>query len=160
MNPSAKSTPRRGRTVLAAAAVIAVTLAACSNEEAPRTAGQPADTTVTQQPADAAQATADTAREAGERIAEGAAELRQEAGEAIGHATGAVSDAAITAAINAELVRDNELSPMDVDVDTVGGRVALTGKVPSEAARERAESIAGKIDGVVAVDNRLTVSTS
>jgi hyperosmotically inducible periplasmic protein len=154
MNPSIPATHRRGRTILAAAAaVIAVTLAACGNEEASRTAGQPADSTVAQRATDAARAT-------GERISEGAAELRKEAGEAIGQATGAVSDAAITAAINAELVRDEELSPMDVEVDTVGGRVALTGKVPSEAARERAESIASRIDGVVAVENRLTVSTS
>lgn len=147
-----RTTPRRHtRATAAAAAIAALALVACGSEEASRTASQPADATVAPQPTEAV-------REAGERIADGAAELRQRAGEAVGQATGAVSDAAITAAINAALVRDAELSPMDVDVDTVGGRVALTGKVPSEAARERAEAIASRIDGVVAVDNRLTVA--
>jgi hypothetical protein len=151
-----ETTPRRHTLATAAAAAIAaLALVACGNEESPRTAAQPADTAVAQQPSPQP---AEAARAAGERIADGAAELRKEAGEAIDQATGAVGDAAITAAINAALVRDEELSPMDVDVDTVGGRVALTGKVPSEAARERAETIASRIDGVVAVDNRLTVS--
>jgi hyperosmotically inducible periplasmic protein len=69
----------------------------------------------------------------------------------------AINDAAITASVNARLARDNELSAMRIDVDTVDGKVALKGTAPNEGARERATQLAQAVDGVRTVDNQLTI---
>jgi osmotically-inducible protein OsmY len=66
-------------------------------------------------------------------------------------------DAAITAAINAQLAKDHELKAINIDVDTREGRVSLHGTAPNEAARLRAQTIAQKEKGVTAVDNQLVV---
>jgi hyperosmotically inducible periplasmic protein len=69
-----------------------------------------------------------------------------------------VKDAAITTAVNAKLAQDKTLSAMRIDVDTVDGKVSLRGAAPDPAARERATTLASAVDGVVSVDNQLTVS--
>lgn len=69
----------------------------------------------------------------------------------------AINDAAITASVNARLARDNELSALRIDVDTVDGKVALKGTAPNESARERAAKLAQAVDGVRTVDNQLTI---
>ena len=46
---------------------------------------------------------------------------------------------------------------LKIDVDTNGGVVTLNGVVENEAARQRAEKIAGAIKGVKEVRNHLTV---
>ena len=68
-----------------------------------------------------------------------------------------VKDAAITTAVNAKLAQDKSLSALRIDVDTVNGRVSLRGTAPDPAARERATTLASAVDGVVSVDNQLTV---
>lgn len=68
-----------------------------------------------------------------------------------------VKDAAITTAVNAKLAQDKSLSALRIDVDTVNGRVSLRGTAPDAAARERATTLASAVDGVVSVDNQLTV---
>lgn len=73
-------------------------------------------------------------------------------------AADAISDAAITVAVNAELAKDAQLSALRIDVDTVDGRVALAGTAPDEVSRDRATQLAQRVEGVKAVDNRLTVS--
>jgi hyperosmotically inducible periplasmic protein len=70
----------------------------------------------------------------------------------------AVSDAAITAQVNAQLAKDPKLSAMAIDVDTAGGQVALHGTAPDASAKERATSLAQGVKGVQAVDNQLTVA--
>jgi len=84
---------------------------------------------------------------------EGAVEMADRAGDA-------VADAAITTTINGELAKDERLSAMDIDVDTSNGRVALKGTAPDEASKERATQLASTVDGVVSVDNQLTVQRS
>lgn len=66
-------------------------------------------------------------------------------------------DVAVTAAIKTELARDPGLSALAINVDTTAGRVQLKGKAPNSAAVERATEIARRTDGVVSVDNQLTV---
>jgi hyperosmotically inducible periplasmic protein len=68
-----------------------------------------------------------------------------------------VKDVALTATIKTELARDPGLSAMSINVDTTAGRVLLKGKAPDTAAAERAAEIARRTDGVVSVDNQLTV---
>ena len=67
-----------------------------------------------------------------------------------------VSDAAITAAINARLALDDSLSALKINVDTRQGRVALRGTALDAVAIARAEQLAAAVGGVTAVDNRLT----
>lgn len=79
------------------------------------------------------------------------------AGEAMDKAGAAVSDAKITASVNAELAKDPTLSAMKIDVDTSNGRVALKGTAPDAMARERATTLASSVSGVVSVDNQLEI---
>ena len=69
----------------------------------------------------------------------------------------AIDDAAITAQISTGLARDPELSAIKIDVDTKDGAVILRGPAPSEAARERAASVARGVTGVVSVSNQLVL---
>lgn len=69
-----------------------------------------------------------------------------------------VGDAAITTSVNAQLAKDAELSALSIDVDTREGRVALKGKAPNMAARDRATQLALGVKGVIAVDNQLVVA--
>ena len=48
----------------------------------------------------------------------------------------------------------------NVDVEVDGNTATLTGSVGSQAAREKAVLIAGNIDGIEKVDDRLTVTAS
>ncbi|MBZ8140017.1 hypothetical protein CLD22_08920 [Rubrivivax gelatinosus] len=69
-----------------------------------------------------------------------------------------VTDAGIGAAVSAELGRDPDLATAPVEVDCVGGHVALRGVAPDAAARERAGEIAAGVDGVRAVENVLELA--
>jgi osmotically-inducible protein OsmY len=95
-------------------------------------------------------------------------ELRADAGRAIQEAKQAattateraaetVSDATITAAVNAALAADGKLSAMKIDVDTENGVVTLTGPAPDDEARSRATQLAANAKGVNRVENHLVV---
>lgn len=68
-----------------------------------------------------------------------------------------LGDAAITASIKADYLKDPDLSVLRINVDTDGGVVTLNGTADNAAARQRAERIAGAIKGVREVRNHLTV---
>ncbi len=91
-------------------------------------------------------------------------ELGADASAAATKAAGAISgtakDLAITAKVNAALAADDKLSAISVNVDTTDGRVALNGTAPDAPSRDRAKTLAAAVEGVVAVDNRLTVGKS
>ena len=102
---------------------------------------------------------------AGEKLDNTIAESKQESKEAgdyveqkTDQAVQSVDDAAITATIKGKLVADDELKAIDINVDTDGGVVTLTGAAPSAAAVERATTIAKAVDGVSNVNNKLTVN--
>lgn len=138
-------------TALIAAAAATALMAAC---------GQAEDPTVGQQIDRSTESVQSAANEAGASIQEGARDLQaagSQAGEAISEGA---NDMSITAKVQAALAADGALSVRDIEVDTEAGRVALMGTAPDEAARERATSLVTAIDGVVAVDNRLTVEKS
>lgn len=141
MTPNRKH--RHVHPLAAAVAALALTaLAACDNAPDSRSAGQKVD--------DAVATMESKAEDAGDRMARESAQIKREVGEAI-------DDARITALVNAELARDAELSALKIDVDTEQGRVVLQGQAPNPDARKRAERLAGAIEGVHSVDNRLTV---
>lgn len=68
-----------------------------------------------------------------------------------------IDDAKIVTVVNADFVKDRELSAMRINVDSKQGNVVLKGIAPNAAAKERAETIAKGVNGVVSVDNKLTV---
>lgn len=109
-----------------------------NQEPAERTAGEKYD--------DAAAETKDEAKDLGNTLERKA----DQAGQAI-------DDAAITTSVKSKYLADDTLKGLEISVDTVQGVVTLTGSVQNEAARELATKIAQGTDGVVNVNNSLTV---
>lgn len=68
-----------------------------------------------------------------------------------------VSDSWITTKIKSKLTADPQLNPFNIDVDTSGGVVTLSGKVKNDANRQEAEKLARDTRGVRRVVNELTI---
>ena len=99
-----------------------------------------------------------TLERAGESIERGAQQVKptlEKAGDKIKEA--ANSDAAITASIKADYLKDPDLSVFKIDVDTADGVVTLNGVADTPSARQRAEKLAAANKGVREVRNHLTV---
>lgn len=69
-----------------------------------------------------------------------------------------VGDATITAVIKSKLLANENISGMDISVDTENSRVTLSGEVESDEARQLAEEIAENTEDVVEVENNLKVA--
>jgi osmotically-inducible protein OsmY len=69
----------------------------------------------------------------------------------------AIDDASITATIKGKYLVDDTLKGLQIDVDTEQGVVKLSGKVQNDTAKELATQIAQSVEGVVSVDNQLTI---
>ena len=134
-------------TALAAASM----LAACDNADDPRTAGQQLDAAVAQ----VEQKTQDAAADV-KAASEAASQAMNEAADTV---SAKAKDARITAAVNAQIAKDDALSVLGINVDTQDGHVSLYGKAPSEAARDRATTLAQGVEGVASVDNRLVIAS-
>ena len=134
--------------LLVAAVAASVSLAAC-NRPGQETVGQKVDGSI----AEIKSATKD--------IGADASAAAQDAKAASAKAANAMSatakDIAITAKINAALAADDKLSALRIDVDTKDGRVTINGTAPDAASRDRAKTLATAVEGVVAVDNRLSL---
>jgi osmotically-inducible protein OsmY len=161
---------KRSAQVLAITA-LAFGLAACGKSDDNKTAGQKLDSAISQ--------TEKAAENAGSKIEEGTAKAGDAAADALakaGEATGAamekagnkmeegaakagaaLDDAGITAAVKTDLIKAPEISALQINVDTKGGAVTLTGTVPSEAVKTQAGEIAKAAKGVTSVNNNLTV---
>lgn len=138
----------RRQLTLAACAMAVLGLAACDRRDE-QTPGQKLDAALEDARRTGTQAKTEAqaaANEMGSKIESGA-----KAGER------AVSDAAITARINAALALDEQLKARNINVDTRDGSVVLMGTAPDEQARERATQLARGVEGVHAVENRLSV---
>lgn len=118
-------------------------LAACDNKTpTTETAGQKLDSVIASTEKKSEQLSADAKVNA--------AEAKKDTSEAL-------SDAAITTRVNAQLAADPTLSAIKIDVDTSNGRVRLTGTAPDVQARDRATTMASAVSGVVTVDNQLKI---
>lgn len=133
---------------LAAAAMATSLIVACGQRE-DQTVGQRLDGAVEQTQSATAEMRSDANTAAQDMRAAGS-----EAADKI--ATGA-ADVTITAKVNAALAGDSQLSALKIDVDTSNGHVELKGTAPDAASRDRATVLAAAVEGVVKVDNRLTV---
>jgi hyperosmotically inducible periplasmic protein len=69
-------------------------------------------------------------------------------------------DGSITAAIKAKLANDELVKARNIDVDTNGGHVILSGEVSSTAEADRALQLAQQVEGVRSVASRLTVKAA
>jgi hyperosmotically inducible periplasmic protein len=69
-------------------------------------------------------------------------------------------DSAITAAVKGKLAEPDENGAINVNVDTRGGMVTLTGVVETQDDKERAGRLAGNTEGVTRVINNITVNTN
>jgi len=77
------------------------------------------------------------------------------AATAVIEARRSVGDAAITASIKTDLLKDPDLSALKIEVDTHQGVVTLNGVAPHEAAADRAARIAVAVAGVKDVRNHV-----
>ncbi len=69
----------------------------------------------------------------------------------------AFDDAAITASVKTDILKDPDLSVLKIDVDTKDGVVTLNGMADTDAAKTRAQQMASGVKGVKEVRNFLTV---
>ena len=168
MIPTSQTTwPRLAGMIVAVAT--AASLAGCERPDDARTAGQKVDDTIAKVEQKAEEVKSDMreaardAKQAGADVAKGAADKVSEAKQATVNVAEAaadkVKDAVITSNVKSRLGSDPSLSGLVVTVDSQNGRVALRGSAPDSVASERAASVASSVDGVVAVDNQLAVTT-
>jgi hypothetical protein len=92
----------------------------------------------------------DRAREVGAEVGERTAAAANEARRAIG-------DGQITAKIKAKMALDDTVKALDVNVDTNGTTVTVTGQVGSAAQRERVLQLARETQGVKEVVDHLRI---
>ena len=150
--------------IAAVAALAAVALAACDRETTQQARRDAADAgkKVERALERTGDKIADATRKATAEVKETAAEARAGASNATAEAKASdtgrtLSDAAITASIKTDYLKDPDLSVLKIDVDTKDGVVTLNGMANTADGRKRAEQIAGAIKGVKEVRNHLTV---
>jgi len=147
---------------LLAAAIVAISLAACSKEaEPPRSAGEKLDEGIAKVESQGEQMKADVqrgAKDARQAASEAAQELKSASLEAREQLGSELSDAGLVTTIKAKLAADTLMTVSSINVDASEGLVTLRGSAADAKAVARAEQIASAIQGVKAVDNQLTVA--
>jgi len=133
------------RNAVLAALPLALALAACHPDNATTTTTSDSST-VGQKLDNAVATTKDDLSRAGDKI-----------NEKTDNAVVAMKDAAITASVKTDILKDPDLSVLKIDVDTKDGVVTLNGLTDNEAAKSRAERLASGVKGVKEVRNFLTV---
>lgn len=145
---------------LAASLLFMFTVTACGKAGDGKTAGQQLDSAIAKTGQAAAEAKAKTESSmasAGSAI-KGATNQAEASGASMAEKAGdRMDDALITSSISTGFAKDPDLSAIKIDVDTKAGVVTLSGTAPSEAARERAATIAKGVKGVSSVDNKLVI---
>ena len=92
------------------------------------------------------------------RAREAGAEIGERVAVGAGIAEQAVADASLTTKIKSKMALDDLVEALDIDIDSKGGVVTLTGRVGSDAERERALQLARETEGVTTVVDRLVVT--
>lgn len=133
------------RAALALLMALGALSVACGKRDTSASVGERVDATVAEAKAEGQELKAD-AREAGEAAKARLDETRT-----------AVSDAAITAEVNAKIAQDKELEATKIDVKVSAGAVVLQGTAPSDAAVSRAVALAQGTSGVTSVTSELKV---
>lgn len=68
-----------------------------------------------------------------------------------------ILDSAITTAIKSKYLADADIKALDIHVETINGKVILTGVVPNSQVREKAISIAKDTSGVKEVISQIKI---
>lgn len=142
---------------------LVLALSACGKKVDDKTAGQQLDSAIarTEKGAEEAKAkTESTLANAGAALKDATKNAESSAKEVASTAGEMIDDVAITAAVSAGFAKDPDLSALKINVDTKNGAVTLNGSAPTEAAREKASSIAKAVKGVNSVENKLLVKAS
>lgn len=138
-------------TLLAGAIAAALSLTACGESRdynAPKTSR-------TDTPATSSSATpTDRMTADASAAANRAAERVEKAGEKV---AAKAEDAAVTAKVKARLMAEPGVDSLQIDVDTINGRVTLTGEVDTAQNRARAKELASSVEGVTGVVDRLSM---
>jgi hyperosmotically inducible protein len=71
--------------------------------------------------------------------------------------SGVVDDSTITSRINHEMLKDDKVKARQIDVDTIGGHVTLTGVVATREESSRAAQIARNVPAVKSVMNNIQI---
>jgi hyperosmotically inducible protein len=87
-------------------------------------------------------------------------EAKTEASQAAAKTSTVVDDAALTTKVKAALLADDQVKGTQINVDSSGGTVKLTGTVDSGAQVQRALQVAKGVSGVQKVENNLTASAN
>jgi hypothetical protein len=142
---------RNTRYAALATMALASTLIVACGEREDATVGQKLDGAVAEVQGTGTQLQAD-ARDA-------AQDMKAAGNQAVDTVANGAADVAITAKVNAALAADTQLSALKINVDTSNGLVELKGTAPDAASRDRATTLASAVEGVVKVENRLTVES-
>lgn len=148
--------------VVVGSLALALALSACGKQDDGKTAGQQLDTAITktEQAGAEAKAKAETSMaNAGTAMKDATQSAEASGKNAAAKVEEKLDDMGITAAVSAGLAKDPDLSAFSINVNTSNGAVTLNGSAPTEAAREKAATIAKGVKGVSSVDNKLVLKS-
>lgn len=146
---------------IASAVAIALALSACGKQDDGKTAGQQLDSAIAKTEEAAARAKAESEMASAGAAMKDATQSAESSGKGMATKAGEkIDDLTITTTVTAGLAKDPDLSVLKINVDTRDGAVTLNGSAPTEAAREKAASLAKAVKGVNSVDNKLVVKAS
>jgi hypothetical protein len=97
------------------------------------------------------------ARDAGTAAREAGATARDKTAQAADATMRAIEEGRITTKIKAKMALDDSVKALDLNVDTKGTVVTVSGEVRSEAERQRALALARETAGVTKVVDQLKV---
>jgi hyperosmotically inducible periplasmic protein len=92
------------------------------------------------------------------RARETGAKIGEKVAVGVNEAERAAANGAMTAKIKSKMALDDAVDAARIDVDTNGTVVTLSGRVSSQAERERALRLARETEGVTSVVDRLVVA--
>lgn len=128
--------------VVGVSMLLVVGIAACEKPGPAETAGKNIDRTMDQ---------------AGQKIGEAADKVGDKMGEQSAKAGVAIDDAEITTKVKAAIFAEPGLKTLQISVETVKGVVTLSGSVDSQQHSDTAKALAGAVNGVSKVDDRLII---
>lgn len=122
--------------------LMATSLAACNKPGPAERAGANIDRSVDQ----VTQKIGNTVDKVGEKMSEQGAK-----------AGVAIDDTEITTKVKAAIFAESGLKTLQISVNTIKGVVTLNGSVKTQANSDMAKALAGAVNGVHAVDNKLEI---
>lgn len=125
--------------------LLVVGLSACNKPGPAETAGKNIDRSVDQ---------------VGKKIGETADKVGEKMSEQGAKAAMAIEDTEITTKVKAAILAEPGLKTLQISVDTINGVVTLSGSVNSQSNSDMAKALAGAVNGVKNVENRLVVTSN